>query len=322
MPGHPEGARRQCRGGAPAHAPRTPLLDGRHCTGGRPAGVGAHRCWGRDAGLDGRGAWWDAELPAAPARGPGHGCARVPGATVAPAAERRDLTIHSDMAPVNRVPRPRRDGGHAAGCSGGRFPACRGLVRGRLVDGDRGQQPDDVAGQAAGQQQQALVAGGGDGGGSLSGAGVSCFVIDGSIAIIGPRPRTSRCRPLAASASRRSRIVAPSVSARRGYSGVATVSSTAIAAAQATGLPPNVPPRPPGATASISSARPVTAASGSPPPSDLPRDQQVRLDAVVLDRPHRARAADAGLDLVVDVQDPVVRSTAPSTGEGSLSASG
>ena len=58
-------------------------------------------------------------------------------------------------------------------------------------------------------------------------------------------------------------------------------------------------------TASITSARPVTAASGRPPPSVLPDDEQVGLDAVVLDRPHRAGAAAARLHLVVDVEDPV-----------------
>jgi hypothetical protein len=37
-------------------------------------------------------------------------------------------------------------------------------------------------------------------------------------------------------------------------------------AEHATGLPLNVPPSPPAGTSSISSARPVTAAIGSPPP--------------------------------------------------------
>ena len=46
------------------------------------------------------------------------------------------------------------------------------------------------------------------------------------------------------------------------------------AAAQARGLPPNVPPRPPGPTESTTSLRPVTAASGSPPPSDLPETRR------------------------------------------------
>ena len=55
------------------------------------------------------------------------------------------------------------------------------------------------------------------------------------------------------------------------------------------------------------SARPVTAASGRPPPIDLPRDEQVGLDVlVVLDRPHPTRAADTRLHLVVDEEDPVL----------------
>ena len=43
-----------------------------------------------------------------------------------------------------------------------------------------------------------------------------------------------------------------------------TESSTTLAAAHDTGLPPNVPPRPPGSTASMISAGPVT-------PADLTR---------------------------------------------------
>ena len=45
---------------------------------------------------------------------------------------------------------------------------------------------------------------------------------------------------------------------------------TTVAAAQETGLPANVPPSPPMCGASMTSARPVTAASGRPPPSVLP----------------------------------------------------
>ena len=44
-----------------------------------------------------------------------------------------------------------------------------------------------------------------------------------------------------------------------------------MAAAQETGLPTYVPPRPPGWTLSMMSARPVTPAIGMPPPIDLPR---------------------------------------------------
>ena len=55
------------------------------------------------------------------------------------------------------------------------------------------------------------------------------------------------------------------------------------------------------------SARPVTAASGSPPPSDLPETSEIGLDPlVVLDRPHRAGPPHAGLHLVGDVEDPVL----------------
>ena len=46
-------------------------------------------------------------------------------------------------------------------------------------------------------------------------------------------------------------------------------SIAASAAAQATGLPTNVPPSPPGCALSMISARPVTALIGRPPPSDL-----------------------------------------------------
>ena len=58
-----------------------------------------------------------------------------------------------------------------------------------------------------------------------------------------------------------------SPSARRFFDSIC--SNTAIAAAQETGLPPNVPPRPPGCDASMISARPVTAASGMPPAMPL-----------------------------------------------------
>ena len=79
-----------------------------------------------------------------------------------------------------------------------------------------------------------------------------------------------------------------------------------MAATQEIGLPPNVPPRPPTCTASMSSARPVTPAIGMPPPIDLPHTHEVGLDAVVLDAGRRAGAAHAGLHLVVDVEDAVL----------------
>ncbi len=93
-----------------------------------------------------------------------------------------------------------------------------------------------------------------------------------SMAVMAPMPRTSPTQSYTSwiacmrrSASSPIRLLREQMSSR------SMTSSTASAAAQATGLPPNVPPRPPGAGASISSARPTTAASGSPPPSDLAR---------------------------------------------------
>ena len=50
---------------------------------------------------------------------------------------------------------------------------------------------------------------------------------------------------------------------------------------------------------------PGDAAQRQPAPDRLPGRHQVGLDSVVLDREHRAGAADARLHLVVDVEDPV-----------------
>ena len=134
-------------------------------------------------------------------------------------------------------------------------------------DRQRGQQPDHVAVDAAGQEQQAALEG----------------RIDDRLRPVGRLLRRARTRASARGrAPRRSRDAArrspraaraaarPSRAAPARNSGSRTASSTATAAAHESGLPPNVPPSPPGGTASISSARPVTAASGSPPPIDLP----------------------------------------------------
>ena len=89
-----------------------------------------------------------------------------------------------------------------------------------------------------------------------------------SIAIIAPRPRTSPtwgCTD--ASSPSRAAIVAPIARARPARSPVRIRSIAASAAAQEIGLPPNVPPSPPATGASMISARPVSAASGRPPPS-------------------------------------------------------
>jgi hypothetical protein len=49
--------------------------------------------------------------------------------------------------------------------------------------------------------------------------------------------------------------------------------------------------------------RPVTPASGQPAAERLAGDDQVGLDAIVLDRPHRPGAPATGLHLVVDIED-------------------
>src|SRR4029453_4330809 len=125
--------------------------------------------------------------------------------------------------------------------------------------------------------------------------------------------------PVLPVSSRRGRGWFPSSSECLRKSSVAISSRTARAAAQATGFPPNVPPRPPVSGASITSARPGPPARGSPPPraagdprqrepspERLARDEQVGLDAEVLDRPDRAGAAYARLHLVIDVEGPVL----------------
>ena len=80
----------------------------------------------------------------------------------------------------------------------------------------------------------------------------------------------------------------------------------ARAAAQATGLPPYVEPWAPGPQASSRSARATIAPSGMPGRDALGGEQDVRLDAPVLDRPHLAGPPGARLDLVGDEQDAVL----------------
>ena len=100
-------------------------------------------------------------------------------------------------------------------------------------------------------------------------------------------------------------MTSPSSRARSRNSGRRTSSSTATAAAHASGLPPKVPPSPPGSTASTISAGPVTAAERKAAAERLPGDEEVGLDAVLLDRPDGPGAADAALHLVGDEEDPV-----------------
>src|SRR6185312_13415880 len=91
-----------------------------------------------------------------------------------------------------------------------------------------------------------------------------------SRAIIAPRPRTSPIAPNSvAHRQNRERICSPIRTARTARSSASMASITASAAAQARGLPPYVPPSPPTCGASITSARPVTAARGNPPANDL-----------------------------------------------------
>ena len=84
------------------------------------------------------------------------------------------------------------------------------------------------------------------------------------------------------------------------------MSRTAWAAACATGLPTYVPPMAESPGASMISALPITPESGSPAAIDFATRHQVGLDAVVLDREHLPGAAEAGLDLVHDEDDPVL----------------
>ena len=83
-----------------------------------------------------------------------------------------------------------------------------------------------------------------------------------------------------------------------------TSSSVALAAAQATGLPPNVEPWPPGSQ-SITLGPGDDAGERQAAGEALADAHDVGLDAVVLARPHRAGAPDAGLHLVDDEQDAV-----------------
>ena len=88
----------------------------------------------------------------------------------------------------------------------------------------------------------------------------------------------------------------------------------ASAAAQATGLPPNVEPWPPGAQ-SMTLGPGDDAGQRQPAGQALADAHDVGLDALVLARPHRAGAADAGLHLVDHEQDAVLVAQRAQVGE-------
>ena len=141
-------------------------------------------------------------------------------------------------------------------------PGCRGRARARRRRSRTARAGDDVAVEAAGEQHEALLAGGGQRPRPRPGALLGELERE-------HRAETAHLRPAGAIRSSRSRTTSP-ISTARGRTPGQRRRAIAFAAAQAAGLPPNVPPSPPGAGASISSARPVTDASGRPPPSDLP----------------------------------------------------
>ena len=103
----------------------------------------------------------------------------------------------------------------------------------------------------------------------------------------------------------RARTVSPMRCARSTRPSSSNTSSTATAAASATGLPTYVPPTALSQSESMISALPTTPESGSPPAIDFATRHQVGLDAVVLDREHPPGAAEAGLHLVDDEEDPL-----------------
>ena len=141
-----------------------------------------------------------------------------------------------------------------------------------VADHQRRQEPQHVAVGAAGEDEQpGGVAGCGDAPWSAPGPAPWMPGLDELDRRASRRGRGRRRSRGAAGPSSRSRAEGISSICRRGRAGPARaiVSMAASAAAHATGLPPYVPPRPPACTASMRSARPVTAASGSPPAMPL-----------------------------------------------------
>ena len=131
----------------------------------------------------------------------------------------------------------------------------------QLLVGDRQrrQQADDVAVQAAAEQQQALLAGRGDRAGDELGRRRLGLAVAHDL----EREHRAEAAHLADRVDARRHVLQRGAHARAERLGrrarmPGTASSTTLAAAQETGLPPNVPPSPPGSTASMIAAGPVT----------------------------------------------------------------
>ena len=178
--------------------------------------------------------------------------------------------------------------------------SCEQLV----ADRQRRQEAQHVAVGAAGQHDDALlVRGGRDRAARASGSGSSVPASTSSTAIMAPRPRTSpmrgRRRPAARAAGSSMSVLDLAARAATRPS-ASIVSMAASAAAQASGLPPYVPPRPPtcggvhdlGAAGHRRQRQPAGDALGG--------DDQVGHDALVVAGEHVARAGEAGLHLVGD----------------------
>ena len=83
-------------------------------------------------------------------------------------------------------------------------------------------------------------------------------------------------------------------------------SSVALAAAQATTLPPYVPPCEPGGSRSMSARRAMIPDSGRPEAMPLAMTRMSGSTSQWLHREHLAGPPEARLDLVGDQQDPVL----------------
>ena len=173
-----------------------------------------------------------------------------------------------------------------------------------VLDRDRRQQPDHVAVEPAREQQQpALTRGGDHGGGQLrlrravrdelerEHRAEAAHVADAfELAGEALQPRADlAAERLGAGAERRRRDRVEHD--RRGGAGDRVAAERAAQPARPDGVHQLGPPGHRG--------------EREPAAQRLARDEQVGRDAVVLDRPHRPGAPDAGLDLVVDVEDPV-----------------